>query len=386
MYQNSSYLVSKRGVFYYTRRVPKELLDRFGKDRVRVCLHTRSDSQALRAAAQLSNQLEAVWGLLRIEKLNLGVKFQHNAPVNREKVVSSSSLKLSDALSIYLRLKGRGKGAAFKAYSDRNLGYVIDCLGDKLVESLGRADAGQFRDFLIKKGLASASIKRVFATVRAAVNLGISEFGLNCPNPFSGTYIPDVCEKKIRLPISPGDIAKIQRNCIDLNDDNRWLIALISDTGMRLAEAVGLAVNDIKLSDPIPHIDVHPQPWRPLKTPSSTRVIPLVGVSLWAATCLVNNATGDLAFPRYASKNGANANSASAALNQWLRARLPPGNVIHSFRHSMRDRLRAIECPADIVDAIGGWTTQGIGHGYGSGYPLDVKHRWLEKLVLIKYR
>jgi len=50
----------------------------------------------------------------------------------------------------------------------------------------------------------------------------------------------------------------------------------------------------------------------------------------------------------------------------------------------MRDRLRAVECPADIVDAIGGWTTQGVGHGYGSGYPLDVKHRWMAKVALIK--
>ena len=24
----------------------------------------------------------------------------------------------------------------------------------------------------------------------------------------------------------------------------------------------------------------------------------------------------------------------------------------------LRDRLRAIECPADIIDAIGGWTTE----------------------------
>ena len=31
------------------------------------------------------------------------------------------------------------------------------------------------------------------------------------------------------------------------------------------------------------------------------------------------------------------------------------GCVIHSLRHSLRDRLRAIECPADIIDAIGGW-------------------------------
>ena len=60
------------------------------------------------------------------------------------------------------------------------------------------------------------------------------------------------------------------------------------------------------------------------------------------------------AFPKYCSEAKCNANSASAALNKWLKPRVPDGCVIHSFRHSLRDRLRAIECPADIIDAIGG--------------------------------
>ncbi len=44
----------------------------------------------------------------------------------------------------------------------------------------------------------------------------------------------------------------------------------------------------------------------------------------------------------------------------------------------MPDRLRAIECPADIVDQIGGWQTDGVGQGYGSGYPLNVLRKWTE--------
>ena len=55
---------------------------------------------------------------------------------------------------------------------------------------------------------------------------------------------------------------------------------------------------------------------------------------------------------------------------------MPDGCVIHSFRHSLRDRLRAIECPADIIDAIGGWVTEGIGHQYGQGHSLAVMHGW----------
>ena len=54
--------------------------------------------------------------------------------------------------------------------------------------------------------------------------------------------------------------------------------------------------------------------------------------------------------------------------------------VIHGLRHSLRDRLRAVECPSDIIDAIGGWTTTGVGHGYGKGYSLDVLDKWMRKI------
>ena len=59
-------------------------------------------------------------------------------------------------------------------------------------------------------------------------------------------------------------------------------------------------------------------------------------------------------------------------MTEMLKPRVPDNCVIHSFRHSMRDRLRAVECPADIIDAIGGWSTDGVGQSYGRGYDLNV--------------
>jgi len=47
----------------------------------------------------------------------------------------------------------------------------------------------------------------------------------------------------------------------------------------------------------------------------------------------------------------------------------------------MRDRLRAVQCPADIADQIGGWATDGVGQGYGSGYPTEVLMEWMGKTV-----
>ena len=35
----------------------------------------------------------------------------------------------------------------------------------------------------------------------------------------------------------------------------------------------------------------------------------------------------------------------------------------------------------NIIDAIGGWTTEGIGHQYGQGHSLTVMHGWMERLT-----
>ena len=47
----------------------------------------------------------------------------------------------------------------------------------------------------------------------------------------------------------------------------------------------------------------------------------------------------------------------------------------------MRDRLRAVECPSDIIDAIGGWATTGVGQKYVLEQPLDVKAKWMYELI-----
>ena len=67
-------------------------------------------------------------------------------------------------------------------------------------------------------------------------------------------------------------------------------------------------------------------------------------------------------------------------LNKWLKPYIPENCVIHSLRHSFRDRLRAIECPFDIIDRLGGWLT-GVGQGYGNGYSLEVLDRWIQKII-----
>ena len=165
----------------------------------------------------------------------------------------------------------------------------------------------------------------------------------------------------------------------------RWLLALISDTGMRLSEAAGLHRDDIVVDAPTPHINLTAHPWRRLKTKSSTRHIPLVGMALWAPKRLMRH-DSRYAFPRYCNGQTCNANSASAALNKWMKTIIGGDYVVHGLRHSLRDRLRAVECPSDIIDQIGGWSSSSVGSSYGKGYERIVLAKWIKIIDLKSYR
>ncbi|MDC0551348.1 tyrosine-type recombinase/integrase [Amylibacter sp.] len=169
--------------------------------------------------------------------------------------------------------------------------------------------------------------------------------------------------------------------CYKADDEKRWLVALIADTGMCLAECAGLLRSDFIEQDGILCLDIRPHPWRSLKTASSARLIPLVGSAKWAAERILGQPDGsEFAFPNYNDGEMTNANSASAALNKWLKTKIGQGYTIHSFRHSMRDRLRSVECPSDVIDQIGGWLTQGVGASYGEGYSVGLLQKWMHYL------
>ena len=101
-----------------------------------------------------------------------------------------------------------------------------------------------------------------------------------------------------RLPVQPEDIKKVQEECYKVDDEKRWLVAMIADTGMRLAEGAGLLRPDFFEQDGILCVRIKPHPWRSLKTASSERVIPLVGSAKWAAKRILEQShKSAFAFP-----------------------------------------------------------------------------------------
>jgi integrase len=387
------YTFVRDGYFYYSRRVPADLLDHYTYPRIVQALGTRSAQKARMLSLSASAKLEAYWAQLRLVHADVfGLKIikqgtdlvaRHRAtqPLQPEPIVAGPSLM--DALDVYLTQKGRGRPKSFEVAARRACGYVVDACSNKPLAAFDRSDALKFRNWLIDRGLTGSSVTRNFSYVKAVINFAVSELALEVKNPFIGVYHDRQAGVEVRKPIPVDNIRSVQAACLSLDDDIRHLIALVSDTGMRLGEAAGLALADfVDLDGATPHIKLIKHPWRGLKTASSERLVPLAGQSLWAAQrILAGPRTSPYAFPRYNTGKTTGTNSASAALNKWLQQFVPDGCTMHSFRHSMRDRLRAVECPSDIVDQIGGWTTAGVGHGYGSGYPLAVLNQWVVRAV-----
>ena len=378
-YIGAEYLLQRDGIFYYNRRIPDDVSAQYASKRVVFSLKTRSRSAALKSAASITGQLEKQWLHFRSEKWPIPVltnKTSHSTDTGL------CGVTLSDALDVYVRLKGGEKGIKFIHHATRSANYTIEAIGNLDLCSYDGKSRGVLRDALLERGLASSSAKRIFASVRAMVNFIICEHGLKVANPFLNVFFPELNDTKKRKPFSIKEISLLHDKCRSTDDDVRHLVALISDTGVRLGEATGLKVADIKIDCPTPHIHIRPNPIRRLKTKQSERQVPLIGASLWAAKRLITNSSGDYAFPRYVKNGTCLSNSASATLNKWIRSNICNDLVVHGLRHGFRDRLREVGCPPEIADSLGGWSRNSIGESYGDGYSLKAKHEWLCKIAL----
>ena len=413
------HIFEKNGIYYFERRIPKDLLSDSGPRKVVKSLRTRDPSLAQYRAKQFANELDIRWASERNPGVylpepskwdaalsllndmgidyNIGFTWQKeneeaalsgmaysDDPIAIEayKILSKGVVYYpSDALKLYIQMKCQDRGARGVRDVERPIEYLLKFCGQKSLDEYKKSDANILRDALYEKGLSSSSIKRIFESLRAVFNLAYSEYELTHSSPFSGVILRKELRKD-RSAFETATLRAIQEECRQVDDANRWLIALLSDSGLRLGEAVGLIVSDITLDTEYPHLKLVEHPWRRLKTQTSKRVVPLIGESLWGVKRAVEHSSNGFLFPKYCNEQISKADSASGALGKWLKPRVGDGQVIHSFRHTFRDRLRNCGCPFDIQERLGGWSTPGVGSSYGQGHNLEILHYWMSLLVV----
>ncbi len=153
----------KDGVYYFTRRVPNDLRHHYTSPKISYSLRTRSVSVAASRAIRAAQKLDEYWYHLRINDSDLPGKHMLRIAVDGSVAPAASlmsslaataaTVKLSEAVSIYLSLKGKGRPITFQRAAERSCGYVIDVCGDKDIAAYTKADANAFRDDLLKRGL-----------------------------------------------------------------------------------------------------------------------------------------------------------------------------------------------------------------------------------------
>ena len=82
-----------------------------------------------------------------------------------------------EAVELYLSINGK-EGNTFKRTARRNAEYVAKAIGNKPIASFSSSEAAQFRDWCLDQGMTISTVKRVFGSVRAIVNLVMREHGI----------------------------------------------------------------------------------------------------------------------------------------------------------------------------------------------------------------
>ena len=130
-------------------------------------------------------------------------------------------------------------------------------------------------------------------------------------------------------------------------------------------------------------IHIRPNSIRRLKTRNSERTLPLVGYAKMAMEKALQQSGNKHLFPRYVRAGKCKADHASAALGKWLKKDFD-GLTAHCLRHTFRDRLRAVECPLELIDQIGGWSSIGtLGSRYGKGFELSAVQKFIQNVSVL---
>lgn len=416
---SARYLKLNNGVWWYQRRNPKELRERFGLPvHVRKSLGTKDPSEAAGRARSLNASIEANWDKLRADRGDpmattqltqttepaealprrceeerlldlltpnrLGQALRAATPVIGARHDAIVVPFLSEAVDLYLSQHPNGGDRRFAGNTRLAIEKVKEAVGDLRLNEYTRQHANRVRDHMLVS-LKTASVRRRLDSISAVFKAVVDEHGLKqadglrpIENPFSRVRILSLRhDSQKREEFTREELRTLAAACRHFGDDRRLIVAILLDTGARLGEIVGLRVSDVFLSDTIPHIHIRPYNGRTLKTAASERRVPLVGEAFWAAQRAAQTKDpAGLLFPSYGPTG---ANSASAALNKWVREHLGICKTMHGLRHTMKTRLRMASVPEDIQNRIGGWTDgESVSRGYGS-YPLELLREHLAR-------
>jgi len=349
------------GHLYYNRRVPPHAQAAFGTQvRIRIKNHEE--------AGHLTRRINDIWA-----EENIVLE------ADLEALLSAATTKHATLTSIaaeYVHVRGIQENPTISSAL-----ILAQLSGDMAIERYARQDARNFVQNLLERGLRTTSIRRRLNCLSAVFNYAYAEYDVMARNPFMRVLIAKEGTDRVRrLPFQRDALLPLYEACIATDKPLRWSVPILGETGCRIAEVIGLRRQDVASDASCINVVAHSA--RSLKTRGSERDIPLVGYAQKAMKRLLERGDDYYLFPEYLRDGTILATHAGNTLNKWLK-KASDGKTAHCFRHTFRDRLRAEECPLELLDALGGWSNvQGSGRRYGEGFSLEQKRKWLEKIAV----
>ncbi len=423
MTRETRYLQTKRGIWYYCRRVPIAFRQFDNRNYSRTSLKTRSIvvARSRRDAHERAdeNYWAAMLGLCsepqenpgaflnlitrryEMEKLQAVHKpaneansrdshFLQSALEEMIKLVQLSKsysphhepppARISEAFELYCEkiafreLVNKSENQKRRWYLSRktSLNNFISVVGDKYLSAISREDALKFYGWWASR-LSPKRGAKIFSSNAGNRDLGAMRkfyaeyhiyFGLeDKPNPFRSLSFRAPIVKDKRPPFEDEWVREKFLSSGSLKflpEESRYILYALIETGCRPSEITNLRRSNIIISTESPFLKIRPGPRRELKSPSSVRDIPLIGIAL---EVFLRYPDG---FPTYRDKS----ERASQHLLKALRARqLMPSHqhVIYSFRHSFERRMLEAGLDYDLRCRFMGHAIARPDYGGGGG-------------------
>lgn len=308
------------------------------------------------------------------------------------------SLPISEVLEIYItdicaaenRYKSPAQLKMWEKVKRRAVSNFIELTGsDRPVMEITREDATKFYKWWLSRIAHGEGKKEKYQATSGNRDVGnmrviLSSYfnfiqAKSTVNPFDDLHFKD---KKIRSR-PPFSVKWLKDNIIanpalaKLNPQARGIMLALIETGARPSELCNILPSNIHTGAKIPYIKISGRDdetgAREIKTRSSEREIPLVGIALEVFKKHPNG------FPKYQDKE----TNLSATLNKFFTTHKmfeTTNHKIYSFRHSFEDRMKEAGLDTELRMMLMGHTIDRP--TYGSGGSLKWKADELAKIKL----
>ena len=134
MTKEARFIYQKRGVWYFSRRVPSDRQRHYKRSRIAFSLRTKFNRAAATRAVTLASKLEEDWLTMRWR--TDGAPFNRFMDISTEAIDrNASGPSMTEASQIYLNAKGKSRPLTFTQAVHSSVRCLVSVAGDK---SIGR--------------------------------------------------------------------------------------------------------------------------------------------------------------------------------------------------------------------------------------------------------